>query len=195
MRQQQGLALLEVVIFLILISLGYIGWMNIRKNVSEFDYAMQMSRSLCYYKEHLIKYIKSNPTKNGKVTFSDLGISNSSGYPSFYPEYKFDFYANSGAAYIIVSAYNNNNTNFMHYYLTRMVLNSSVGFLSTSLFPFNGRPENINIFNDKNSDISSLKDYFTLKNINLSNYRPEEVIAVVLIPKIISPYQECYYGF
>lgn len=60
MKQQHGLVLLEVVIFLILISLGYIGWMNVRKNISEYDYAMQVTRNLCFYKEKLGQYIKNN---------------------------------------------------------------------------------------------------------------------------------------
>ena len=94
-QQQRGLALLEVIIFLILISLGYIGWMNVRKHISDFDYAIQITRSLCFYKEKFAHYIKNNSSNANvvkEVSLSDLGIVSSAGYPASYPEYDIKLY-------------------------------------------------------------------------------------------------------
>ncbi|HCN2465667.1 hypothetical protein OSL46_23335 [Escherichia coli] len=194
MKQQHGLALLEVVIFLILISLGYIGWMNVRKNISEYDYAMQVTRNLCFYKEKLGQYIKNNSiTSTKKITFTDLGVSNSSGYPVSYPEYNMELYVNGNTGYIVLLRANNLNIHAEQDSITRMVINSAVGFLSVSLFPFNGSPQN-NLFH-KNSDISGPDGYYTLKGIDLSKYNKNDVIAIVMVPETLTPFQECYYGF
>ncbi|EFI5243745.1 hypothetical protein ABJ952_004690 [Escherichia coli] len=197
MKQQHGLVLLEVVIFLILISLGYIGWMNVRKNISEYDYAMQVTRNLCFYKEKLGQYIKNNnniiSTSTKKITFSDLGISNSSGYPASYPEYNMELYVNGKTGYIVLLRANNLDIHAEQDSITRMVINSAVGFLSVSLFPFNGSPQN-NLFH-KNSDISGPDGYYTLKGIDLSKYNKNDVIAIVMVPETLTPFQECYYGF
>lgn len=194
MKQQHGLALLEVVIFLILISLGYIGWMNVRKNISEYDYAMQVTRNLCFYKEKLGQYIKNNSiTSTKKITFTDLDVSNSSGYPVSYPEYNMDLYVNGNTGYIVLLRANNLNIHAEQDSITRMVINSAVGFLSVSLFPFNGSPQN-NLFH-KNSDISGPDGYYTLKGIDLSKYNKNDVIAIVMVPETLTPFQECYYGF
>ncbi|HAX7599872.1 TPA: hypothetical protein JTH46_004575 [Escherichia coli] len=194
MKQQHGLVLLEVVIFLILISLGYIGWMNVRKNISEYDYAMQVTRNLCFYKEKLGQYIKNNSiTSTKKITFTDLGVSNSSGYPVSYPEYNMELYVNGNTGYIVLLRANNLNIHAEQDSITRMVINSAVGFLSVSLFPFNGSPQN-NLFH-KNSDISGPDGYYTLKGIDLSKYNKNDVIAIVMVPETLTPFQECYYGF
>ncbi|WP_113305255.1 hypothetical protein [Escherichia coli] len=194
MKQQHGLVLLEVVIFLILISLGYIGWMNVRKNISEYDYAMQVTRNLCFYKEKLGQYIKNNSiTSTKKITFTDLGVSNSSGYPVSYPEYNMELYVNGNTGYIVLLRSNNLNIHAEQDSITRMVINSAVGFLSVSLFPFNGSPQN-NLFH-KNSDISGPDGYYTLKGIDLSKYNKNDVIAIVMVPETLTPFQECYYGF
>ena len=194
MKQQHGVVLLEVVIFLILISLGYIGWMNVRKNISEYDYAMQVTRNLCFYKEKLGQYIKNNSiTSTKKITFTDLGVSNSSGYPVSYPEYNMELYVNGNTGYIVLLRANNLNIHAEQDSITRMVINSAVGFLSVSLFPFNGSPQN-NLFH-KNSDISGPDGYYTLKGIDLSKYNKNDVIAIVMVPETLTPFQECYYGF
>lgn len=197
MKQQHGLVLLEVVIFLILISLGYIGWMNVRKNISEYDYAMQVTRNLCFYKEKLGQYIKTiknnSITSTKKITFTDLGVSNSSGYPVSYPEYNMELYVNGNTGYIVLLRANNLNIHAEQDSITRMVINSAVGFLSVSLFPFNGSPQN-NLFH-KNSDISGPDGYYTLKGIDLSKYNKNDVIAIVMVPETLTPFQECYYGF
>ncbi|EJV3517992.1 hypothetical protein [Escherichia coli] len=194
MKQQHGLALLEVVIFLILISLGYIGWMNVRKNISEYDYAMQVTRNLCFYKEKLGQYIKNNSIKSTKkITFTDLGVSNLSGYPLSYPEYNMELYVNGNTGYIVLLRANNLNIHAEQDSITRMVINSAVGFLSVSLFPFNGSPKN-NLFHE-NSDISGPDGYYTLKGIDLSKYNKNDVIAIVMVPETLTPFQECYYGF
>ncbi|EFI0626635.1 hypothetical protein LIR38_22205 [Shigella sonnei] len=199
MKQQHGLVLLEVVIFLILISLGYIGWMNVRKNISEYDYAMQVTRNLCFYKEKLGQYIKNNITSTStststkKITFSDLDVSNSSGYPASYPEYNMDLYVKGNTGYIVLLRANNLDIHAEQDSITRMVINSAVGFLSVSLFPFNGSPQN-NLFH-KPSDISGPDGYYTLKGIDLSKYNKNDVIAIVMVPETLTPFQECYYGF
>lgn len=196
MKQQHGLVLLEVVIFLILISLGYIGWMNVRKNISEYDYAMQIARNLCFYKEKLGQYINNNSnisTTSKKITFSDLGISNSSGYPVSYPEYNMELYVHGKTGYIVLLRANNRDIHAEQDFITRMVINSAAGFLSVSLFPFNGSPQN-NVFY-KNSDISGPDGYYTLKGIDLSKYNKNDVIAIVMVPETLTPFQECYYGF
>lgn len=196
MKQQHGLVLLEIVIFLILISLGYIGWMNVRKNISEFDYAMQVTRNLCFYKEKLGQYIKNNnmsSTKEKEVTFSDLGISNSSGYPTSYPEFDMKLYIKGKSGYIVLLRNNNLGVYSELDSITRMLINSAVGFLSVSLFPFNGTPQNIKF--NKNSNISGFDGYYTMKGIDLSRYNRSDVIAIVMVPEILTPFQECYYGF
>ncbi|HBA8924941.1 TPA: hypothetical protein J1246_004338 [Escherichia coli] len=194
MKQQHGLVLLEVVIFLILISLGYIGWMNVRKHISEFDYAMQVTRNLCFYKEKLGQYIKNNTSSVDKeVSFSDLGINNSSGYPESYPEYDMKFYVKNRSGYIILLRKNNLNIYSELDSITRMLINSAAGFLSVSLFPFNGVPQE-NIFKKK-SDISGSDEYYTLKGVDLSQYNRSDVIAIVMVPETLTPFQECYYGF
>ncbi|HAZ3475018.1 TPA: hypothetical protein J1Y50_004247 [Escherichia coli] len=198
MKKQHGLALLEVVIFLILVSLGYIGWMNVRKNISEFDYAMQVTRSLCFYNEQFRKYIKKdNDNKINSVkeiSLSDLGLDHSAGYPVLYPEYDIKLYVKNRSGYIVFLRRNNKNIHSDRDYITRAVINAAVGFLSVSLFPFNGKPENNAIFNN-DSNITGAGEYYTLKGINLSKYNKDDVIAIVMVPETITPFQECYYGF
>lgn len=170
--------------------------MNVRKNISEYDYAMQVTRNLCFYKEKLGQYIKNNniiSTSTKKITFSDLGIRNSSGYPTSYPEYNMELYVNGKTGYIVLLRANNLDIHAEQDSITRMVINSAVGFLSVSLFPFNGSPQN-NLFH-KNSDISGPDGYYTLKGIDLSKYNKNDVIAIVMVPETLTPFQECYYGF
>lgn len=198
MKQQHGLVLFEIVIFLILISLGYVGWMNVRKHVSEFDYAMQIARNLCFYKEKLGQYIKENTTISDfdvekEVSFSDLGISKESGYPESYPRYNMKFYVKGSSGYIVLSKDNNGDIYSEQDSITSMVINSAAGFLSVSLFPFNGKPQN-NFFKE-NSDISGVGDYYNLNNVDLSKYSSSSVIAIVMVPETLTPFQECYYGF
>ncbi|EET4496668.1 hypothetical protein ABRR10_004586 [Escherichia coli] len=196
MKQQHGMVLLEVVIFLILISLGYIGWMNVRKNISEFDYAMQVTRNLCFYKEKLGQYIKNNgmsSTSEKEVTFSDLGISSSSGYPTSYPEFDMKLYIKGKSGYIVLLRNNNLGIYSELDSITRMLINAAAGFLSVSLFPFNGVPKDINF--NKNSNISGFDGYYTMKGIDLSRYNRSDVIAIVMVPETLTPFQECYYGF
>ncbi|EOW4438497.1 hypothetical protein ACOXN6_003625 [Shigella sonnei] len=195
MKRQHGLVLLEVVIFLILISLGYIGWMNVRKHISEFDYAMQVTRNLCFYKEKFGQYIKKQTVISDyekEVSFSDLGISNEFGYPGSYPGYNMKFYIKGRSGYIVLFR-NNVGIYSEQDSITRMVINAAAGFLSVSLFPFNGNPAN-NFFK-KDSSISGVDGYYTLNNVNLSKYSNSNVIAVVMVPEILTPFQECYYGF
>lgn len=195
-QQQRGLALLEVIIFLILISLGYIGWMNVRKHISDFDYAIQITRSLCFYKEKFAHYIKNNSSNANvvkEVSLSDLGIVSSAGYPASYPEYDIKLYIKGKKGYIVLLKNNNRDINPERDSITRMVINAATGFLSVSLFPFNGKPDNITF--NSNSNISGSDEYYTLKGIDLSKYNRNDVIAIVMVPEIITPFQECYYGF
>ncbi|EQA0898848.1 hypothetical protein A6C84_004565 [Escherichia coli] len=196
MKQQHGLVLLEVVIFLILISLGYIGWLNVKKNISEFDYAMQVTRSLCFYKEKLWRYINDNhnsTTTTKEITFSDLNISNSSGYPLSYPSYEIKLYVKGSTGYIILLRNDNHNIYSEQDYINRAVINAATGFLSVSLYPFNEKPQN-NIFN-RNSNITGVDGYYTIKDVNLSKFSQSNVIAIVMVPETLTPFQECYYGF
>ncbi|EFC4117300.1 hypothetical protein E6R30_24320, partial [Escherichia coli] len=65
MKRQNGIMLLEVAIFLVLLSLGYLSWMSVRKNVEQYDFSMQVARSLCYQQNMLSVYIKSLPITTG----------------------------------------------------------------------------------------------------------------------------------
>ena len=195
-RQQRGLALLEVIIFIILISLGYIGWMNVKKHISEFDYAMQVTRSLCFYKEKFAKYIKDNHYAQNvvkEVSLSDLGIVSAAGYPASYPEYDIKLYFKKNKGYIVLLRNNDKDIYPERDYITRMVINAATGFLSVSLFPFNGKPDNIKF--NSSSNISGSDEYYTLEGVDLSKYNRNNVIAIVMVPETTTPFQECYYGF
>ncbi|EEW7009587.1 hypothetical protein D6W23_27750, partial [Escherichia coli] len=78
-------------------------------------------------------------------------------------------------------------------YITRMVINAATGFLSVSLFPFNGKPDNIKF--NSSSNISGSDKYYTLEGVDLSKYNRNNVIAIVMVPETTTPFQECYYGF
>ena len=76
MKRQNGIMLLEVAIFLVLLSLGYLSWMSVRKNVEQYDFSMQVARSLCYQQDMLSVYIKkkkaSSPITTGNEDFTAI---------------------------------------------------------------------------------------------------------------------------
>lgn len=206
MKKQNGLALLEVVIFLILISLGYIGWMNVRKNISEYDYAMQVARSLCFYKKAFGVYLQ-NKSEAGAVGGAVLSVwkkvdlktiiktdkADDRAWLKSYG-YEYEFYENNKKGYIVLKRKNNNDVFSSRDYITRTVINAAAGFLSVSLFPFNGNPDEKTIVFGKEKNIHGAGDYYTLNTVTL-NYIKSDVIAIVMVPDTITPFQECYYGF
>ncbi|EIR8331108.1 hypothetical protein LXP46_004844, partial [Escherichia coli] len=71
MKRQNGIMLLEVAIFLVLLSLGYLSWMSVRKNVEQYDFSMQVARSLCYQQDMLSVYIKKKEASSPPITTGD----------------------------------------------------------------------------------------------------------------------------
>ncbi|NJX08108.1 hypothetical protein [Escherichia coli] len=207
MKRQNGIMLLEVAIFLVLLSLGYLSWMSVRKNVEQYDFSMQVARSLCYQQDMLSVYIKkqkdSPPTGNESLTaipFNSLSdvitlidnktplkysyymVNNSnSSQSNIDSEDKLQKYIQTSKvkAIVVLSVKNGKVPEYLRKYL------------AASLGIFGAIPVHDNNF------ISLRNDFFdvsVLERQMQGNIRLDDVIAVALIPEIPSPYQTCFYG-
>lgn len=211
MKRQNGIMLLEVAIFLVLLSLGYLSWMSVRKNVEQYDFSMQVARSLCYQQDMLSVYIKKKKAPS-QITTGNEGLT----------PIPFDLLSD------VITLIDNKTPLKYSYYMvnnsnsTQSNINSKdklQKYIQTSkvkaivvLSVKNGKvPEylrkylaaSLGIFGaipvrDNNNNIISLRnDFFdvsVLEHQMQGNIELDDVIAVALIPEISSPYQTCFYG-
>ncbi|MBB9493072.1 hypothetical protein FSJ70_019705 [Escherichia coli] len=211
MKRQNGIMLLEVAIFLVLLSLGYLSWMSVRKNVEQYDFSMQVARSLCYQQDMLSVYIKKKKAPS-QITTGNEGLT----------AIPFDLLSD------VITLIDNKTPLKYSYYMvnnsnsTQSNINSKdklQKYIQTSkvkaivvLSVKNGKvPEylrkylaaSLGIFGaipvrDNNNNIISLRnDFFdvsVLEHQMQGNIELDDVIAVALIPEISSPYQTCFYG-
>ena len=199
--------LLEVAIFLVLLSLGYLSWMSVRKNVEQYDFSMQVARSLCYQQDMLSVYIKrkkdSLPITTGnegltaipfdllndviplidnktplKYSYYMVNNSNSS-QSNINPKDKLQKYIQTSKvkAIVVLSVKNGKVPEYLRKYL------------AASLGIFGAIPV-------RDNDIISLRnDFFDVSVLERHmKIELDDVIAVALIPEIPSPYQTCFYG-
>ena len=201
--------LLEVAIFLVLLSLGYLSWMSVRKNVEQYDFSMQVARSLCYQQDMLSVYIEKNKdspqitTGNEDLTaipFNSLSdvitlidnetplkysyymVNNSnSSQSNIYSKDKLQKYIQTSKvkAIVVLSVKNGKVPEYLRKYLA-----ASLGIFGA--IPV--RDNNIISLRNDFFDVSVLERQMQGK-IGL-----DDVIAVALIPEIPSPYQTCFYG-
>lgn len=209
MKRQNGIMLLEVAIFLVLLSLGYLSWMSVRKNVEQYDFSMQVARSLCYQQDMLSVYIEKNKdspqitTGNEDLTaipFNSLSdvitlidnetplkysyymVNNSnSSQSNIYSKDKLQKYIQTSKvkAIVVLSVKNGKVPEYLRKYLA-----ASLGIFGA--IPV--RDNNIISLRNDFFDVSVLERQMQGK-IGL-----DDVIAVALIPEIPSPYQTCFYG-
>ena len=209
MKRQNGIMLLEVAIFLVLLSLGYLSWMSVRKNVEQYDFSMQVARSLCYQQDMLSVYIKrkkdSLPITTGnegltaipfdllndviplidnktplKYSYYMVNNSNSS-QSNINTKDKLQKYIQTSKvkAIVVLSVKNGKVPEYLRKYLA-----ASLGIFGA--IPV--RDNNIISLRNDFFDVSVLERHMKGK-IEL-----DDVIAVALIPEIPSPYQTCFYG-
>lgn len=211
MKRQNGIILLEVAIFLVLLSLGYLSWMSVRKNVEQYDFSMQVARSLCYQQDMLSVYLKKKgallPKTTGNEDFTAIPfnllsdviglIDNKTPLPLEY-------------SYYIVNKGNSSQSNIDSKDKLQKYIQTSKVKAIVVLSVKNGKvPEylrkylaaSLGIFGAipvRNNNIISLRnDFFdisVLEHKMPGNIELEDVIAVALIPEISSPYQTCFYG-
>ncbi len=192
-KRERGLALLEVVIFLILICLGYIGWMEQKKNVTMVDYSLQLSRTLCYYRELLVRYIQEKKINvPNTVSFSELGIDNPLGVLS---GYQAEFHVTGeSSGYILLIKKKKSNSATDDDYQLRTILSASLGVFSVPPYPYTENIYDGHVDYD-NKKITVYNDYYSLSNVDLSEHDADSIMAIVIVPKTVTPFQECYYGF
>lgn len=210
MKRQNGIMLLEVAIFLVLLSLGYLSWMSVRKNVEQYDFSMQVARSLCYQQDMLSVYIKkkeaSSPITTGNEDFTAIQFNSLRDVISLIDNktpLKYSYYMvnNSNS-----SQPNINSKDKLQKYIQTskikaiVVLSVENGkvpeylrkYLAASLGIFGAIP-----VRDNNNMISLRNDFFDISALEHQmpgNIKLDDVIAVALIPEISSPYQTCFYG-
>lgn len=209
MKRQNGIMLLEVAIFLVLLSLGYLSWMSVRKNVEQYDFSMQVARSLCYQQNMLSVYITSSPIttgKTGKEGFTAIPFDSLSNVITLIDnetplEYSYYMVNNSNSSQSkidskdILQKYIQ--TSKVKAIVVLSVKNGKVPeylrkYLAASLGIFGAIP-----VRDNNNNISLRNDFFdvsVLEHQMPGNIELDDVIAVALIPEISSPYQTCFYG-
>ncbi|EOT2457641.1 hypothetical protein ACNDUJ_004660 [Escherichia coli] len=204
MKRQNGIMLLEVAIFLVLLSLGYLSWMSVRKNVEQYDFSMQVARSLCYQQDMLSVYIKKNKaitTGSEGLTaipfdlFSDVTLIDKT--PLKYSYYMVN---NSNSSQLKIDSKDKLQkyiqTSKVKAIVVLSVRNGKVPeylrkYLAASLGIFGAIPVR------DNNIISLRNDFFdvsVLEHQMRGNIELDDVIAVALIPEISSPYQTCFYG-
>ncbi|ENB6528652.1 hypothetical protein Q2V38_24185 [Escherichia coli] len=209
MKRQNGIMLLEVAIFLVLLSLGYLSWMSVRKNVEQYDFSMQVARSLCYQQDMLSVYIKkkkaSSPITTGNegltaIPFnllSDVITLTDNKTPLKYSYYMVN---NSNSSQSNIDSKDKLQkyiqTSKVKAIVVLSVKNGKVPeylrkYLAASLGIFGAIPV-------RDNDIISLRnDFFdvsVLEHQMQGKIELDDVIAVALIPEIPSPYQTCFYG-
>lgn len=209
MKRQNGIMLLEVAIFLVLLSLGYLSWMSVRKNVEQYDFSMQVARSLCYQQDMLSVYIKkkkdSPPITTGNEGLTAIPFNSLSDVITLIDNktpLKYSYYMvnNSNSSQSNIDSEDNLQkyiqTSKVKAIVVLSVKNGKVPeylrkYLAASLGIFGAIPVHDNNF------ISLRNDFFdvsVLERQMQGNIRLDDVIAVALIPEIPSPYQTCFYG-
>ncbi|EOU6966575.1 TPA: hypothetical protein ACGTUJ_004261 [Escherichia coli] len=209
MKRQNGIMLLEVAIFLVLLSLGYLSWMSVRKNVEQYDFSMQVARSLCYQQDMLSVYIKKNkalpPITTGNEGLTAIPFNLLSDVITLIDnktplEYSYYMVNNSNS-----SQSNINSKDKLQKYIQTskvkaiVVLSVKNGkvpeylrkYLAASLGIFGAIPVR------DNNNISLRNDFFDVSVLDRQMQGKidlDDVIAVALIPEIFSPYQTCFYG-
>lgn len=210
MKRQNGIMLLEVAIFLVLLSLGYLSWMSVRKNVEQYDFSMQVARSLCYQQDMLSVYIKkkeaSSPITTGNEDFTAIQFNSLRDVISLIDNktpLKYSYYMVNNSN---LSQSNINSKDKLQKYIQTskikaiVVLSVKNGkvpeylrkYLAASLGIFGAIP-----VRDNNNMISLRNDFFDISALEHQmpgNIKLDDVIAVALIPEISSPYQTCFYG-
>ncbi|EKY9160090.1 hypothetical protein [Escherichia coli] len=209
MKRQNGIMLLEVAIFLVLLSLGYLSWMSVRKNVEQYDFSMQVARSLCYQQDMLSVYIKKkealSPITTGNEDFTAIQFNSLRDVISLIDNktpLKYSYYMVNNSK---SSQSNINSKDKLQKYIQTskvkaiVVLSVKNGkvpeylrkYLAASLGIFGAIPVR------DNNMISLRNDFFDISALEHQmpgNIKLDDVIAVALIPEISSPYQTCFYG-
>lgn len=211
MKRQNGIMLLEVAIFLVLLSLGYLSWMSVRKNVEQYDFSMQVARSLCYQQNMLSVYIKkkekeaSSPITTGNEDFTAIQFNSLRDVIRLIDNktpLKYSYYMVNNSK---SSQSNINSKDKLQKYIQTskvkaiVVLSVKNGkvpeylrkYLAASLGVFGAIPVR------DNNMISLRNDFFDISALEHQmpgNIKLDDVIAVALIPEISSPYQTCFYG-
>ncbi|EFG1434673.1 hypothetical protein AC41_2167 [Escherichia coli 2-011-08_S3_C3] len=210
MKRQNGIMLLEVAIFLVLLSLGYLSWMSVRKNVEQYDFSMQVARSLCYQQDMLSVYIKnkkaSSPITTGNGGLTAIPFNLLSNVITLIDnerplEYSYYMVNNSNSSQSDIDSKDKLQkyiqTSKVKAIVVLSVKNGKVPeylrkYLAASLGIFGAIP-----VRDNNNNISLRNDFFdvsVLERQMKGNIELDNVIAVALIPEIFSPYQTCFYG-
>lgn len=209
MKRQNGIMLLEVAIFLVLLSLGYLSWMSVRKNVEQYDFSMQVARSLCYQQDMLSVYIKkkkaSSPITTGNEGLTAIPFNLLSDVITLIDNetpLKYSYYMvnNSNSSQSNIDSKDKLQkyiqTSKVKAIVVLSVKNGKVPeylrkYLAASLGIFGAIPV-------RDNDIISLRnDFFdvsVLEHQMQGKIELDDVIAVALIPEIPSPYQTCFYG-
>ncbi|EFE7249863.1 hypothetical protein F9V24_24555 [Escherichia coli] len=210
MKRQNGIMLLEVAIFLVLLSLGYLSWMSVRKNVEQYDFSMQVARSLCYQQAMLSVYINkkkkdSLPITTGNEVLTAIPFNSLSDVITLTDNktpLKYSYYMvnNSNSSQSNIDSKEKLQkyiqTSKVKAIVVLSVKNGKVPeylrkYLAASLGIFGAIP-----VRDKN--IMSLRnDFFDVSVLERQiqgKIGLDDVIAVALIPEIPSPYQTCFYG-
>ncbi|AMB56947.1 hypothetical protein AWB62_25525 (plasmid) [Escherichia coli] len=209
MKRQNGIMLLEVAIFLVLLSLGYLSWMSVRKNVEQYDFSMQVARSLCYQQDMLSVYIKkkkdSPPITTGNEGLTAIPFNSLSDVITLIDNktpLKYSYYMvnNSNSSQSNIDSKDKLQkyiqTSKVKAIVVLSVKNGKVPeylrkYLAASLGIFGAIPVR------DNNIISLRNDFFdvsVLERQMQGKIRLDDVIAVALIPEIPSPYQTCFYG-
>lgn len=209
MKRQNGIMLLEVAIFLVLLSLGYLSWMSVRKNVEQYDFSMQVARSLCYQKDMLSFYIKkkkpSPPITTGNEGLTAIPFNSLSDVITLIDnktplEYSYYMVNNSNSSQLDIDSKDKLQeyiqTSKVKAIVVLSVKNGKVPeylrkYLAASLGIFGAIPVR------NNNNISLSNDFFDVSVLErqMKGYIAlDDVIAVALIPEIFSPYQTCFYG-
>lgn len=209
MKRQNGIMLLEVAIFLVLLSLGYLSWMSVRKNVEQYDFSMQVARSLCYQQDMLSVYIKkkkdSLPITTGNEDLTAIPFNSLSDVITLIDNetpLKYSYYMvnNSNSSQSNIDSKDKLQkyiqTSKVKAIVVLSVKNGKVPeylrkYLAASLGIFGAIPVR------DNNIISLRNDFFdvsVLERQMQGKIRLDDVIAVALIPEIPSPYQTCFYG-
>lgn len=210
MKRQNGIMLLEVAIFLVLLSLGYLSWMSVRKNVEQYDFSMQVARSLCYQQDMLSFYIKkkksSLPITTGNEDFTAIQFNSLRDVIRLIDNktpLKYSYYMvnNSNSSQSNIDSKDELQkyiqTSKIKAIVVLSVKNGKVPeylrkYLAASLGIFGAVP----VVHDNNM-ISLRNDFFDISALEHKmpgNIKLDDVIAVALIPEISSPYQTCFYG-
>ncbi len=201
--------LLEVAIFLVLLSLGYLSWMSVRKNVEQYDFSMQVARSLCYQQDMLSVYIKkkkdSLPITTGNEDLTAIPFNSLSDVITLIDNetpLKYSYYMvnNSNSSQSNIDSKDKLQkyiqTSKVKAIVVLSVKNGKVPeylrkYLAASLGIFGAIPVR------DNNIISLRNDFFDVSVLERQMHgkiRLDDVIAVALIPEIPSPYQTCFYG-